>query len=603
MIPKAYIQDLLLKANIVDIIGQEIALIRTKQNFYGHCLFHQQGHPEEVVTGTRSFSVSAAGRFYHCFACGAHGSVLGFLMEYKGLSFPDAVAMVAKAAGLGPPEDAVAADVARADVSKQVRFTLEQALKYYQRKLPGAEAPIALLKAAGISGATAKRFRIGYAPDNWDNLSPIFGDTYVERCSEAGLIVVKDNGQKVYDRLRNRIIFPTMNGRGQVLGMAGLAVVAQHSSPEYLRTSSQATGTRKKPLVNTIGKRADDKASMFGLHESVAGMHAEGYAVLVQDCLHVLRLHEAGMRNAVAPSVAGKLVTANVARLFRSTSVVIACYPRTARGSHHAWSALKIALPALSDEVQMRFALMPDGMSAGDVLNQPDGIALLRLLLDAAIPLSEYFLQRLASRADFRSIEGRARVLSEADRMLELVGAPNLKAQLADAVRQLVDHRLELLDSVDEHDQWLAEAIRTANTRLVIVSPWVTHAGIGRFDLCANIAKAVSRGVLVDIYTDPDFNSRLRQRSAAAAAAGISAERDLEHAGARLHYVPRIHSKIVAVDERALCIGSFNWLSAAKGGSYQRHEVSLVHRHGDVGAKIDQLLAAISTRRDATANG
>jgi phosphatidylserine/phosphatidylglycerophosphate/cardiolipin synthase-like enzyme len=129
----------------------------------------------------------------------------------------------------------------------------------------------------------------------------------------------------------------------------------------------------------------------------------------------------------------------------------------------------------------------------------------------------------------------------------------------------------------------------------------VTLAGIGRFDLCLNIARAVARGVRVDIYTDPEFNARLRQRSAAAEAAGVSAEHELELAGARLHYVPRIHSKIVAVDERALCIGSFNWLSAAKGGSYQRHEVSLVHRHGDVGARIDQLLSAMSARRDDAA--
>lgn len=603
MIPKAYIQELLLKANIVEIIGQEIALVRTKQNFYGYCPFHNKGHPEEIVTGSRSFSVSATERFYHCFACGAHGSVYGFLIEHKGLSFPEAVAVVAKATGVEPPEDAVAASIARVEVAKRVRVTLEQALKYYESKLPGAKTPIALLKAAGISGATAKRFRIGYAPDNWDNLSSVFGDNYCERCSEAGLVVVKEEGQKVYDRLRNRIIFPTTNGRGEVLGMAGLAVVARHSTPEYLRTSLQSKGTHKKSVVNTVGNRADDRASMFGLHESIAGMHAEGYAVLVQDCLHVLQLHEAGMRNAVSPSVAGKLVTENMARLLRSTSVVIACYPRTARGSHHAWSALQIALPALTDEVQMRFALMPDGMNAGDVLSKPDGIALFRLLLDAAIPLSEFFLQRLASRADFRSIEGRAKVLSEANQMLELVGAPNLKAQLADAARQLVDHRLELLDSVNEHDQWLAQAIRTANTRLIIVSPWVTPAGIGRFDLCPEIARAVARGVRVDIYTDPDFNARLRQRSAAAEAAGISAERELKLAGAQIHYVPRIHSKVVAVDEVALCIGSFNWLSAAKGGSYQRHEVSLVHRRGDVGAKIDQLLSAMLARRDDAAKG
>jgi hypothetical protein len=118
-----------------------------------------------------------------------------------------------------------------------------------------------------------------------------------------------------------------------------------------------------------------------------------------------------------------------------------------------------------------------------------------------------------------------------------------------------------------------------ASTHLVIVSTWVTLAGIGRFDLCSNIAVAVARGVRVDIYTDPDFNAQLRLRSAAAEAAGVSAEQKLERAGARLHYVQRIHSKIVTVDARALCIGSFNWLSAAKGGNYQRHEVSLVYLH------------------------
>ncbi|THC40642.1 CHC2 zinc finger domain-containing protein [Massilia sp. Mn16-1_5] len=597
MIPQDYIQQLVLKADIAEIIGRVVSLKRVKMNFVGRCPFHQKEAPDEA-SDVIAFTVSPVKRFYHCFSCGAHGSVIGFMMKFNGLSFRDAVSQLAVAAAMDPPPEAEPSRINQSTEMRQMRETLETALRYYQGELPGADKAITLLKGAGISGATAKRFRIGYAPDSWDNLASVFGHSYRTRCAEAGLVVVKEEDGKAYDRLRDRIIFPTVNGRDQVLGLSGLAVSTRPHIAQYLRNTAQPKKRRQSGGADTIGPGAEDKGSMFGLQQAIVGMRAEGFAVLVQDCLDVLRLHEAGLRNAVAPSVAGKMRTENLTRLFRSTAVVTLCYPRTQRGARDAWAAMQAALPALRDDVQVRFALMPEGLGPGDVLRQTDGAALFRLLLDAAVPLSQYFLQGLASQADFRSIEGRSKVLGTADQMLERVVAPNFKAQLADAVQQLVDDQLELLDSVDEHDHWLANAIRTANSRLVIVSPWVTSAGIHRFNLCANIATAIARGVRVDIYTDPEFNTQLRRRSPAAQALGASAERELQQAGAYLHRVPRMHSKIVGIDDHALCIGSFNWLSAAKSGSYRRHEVSLVHRHGDVGIRIAGLLATLNAGRD-----
>jgi DNA primase len=593
MIPQAYIEELLLNADIVSIIGAEVSLIRSKANYYGRCPFHGERHPEQRSVSENTFSVSVAKRFFHCFACGAHGSVLGFLMKHKGLSFPDAVAVVAKEAGVAPPPN-----LSRPSPSPKIEFdavaeTLEIALKYYERALRSANPAIDLLKRAGISGLTAKHYRIGYAPAKWDNLIPLFGEQYVARCEAAGLAVVKDDRTKAYDRLRDRIIFPTLNGRDQVLGLAGLALADR--TPEYLRTSRSPGGRGKKRAGPAIDLRSDDKASMFGLRQANISMHAKGFVVLVQDCLDVLRLYESGLHNVVAPAEAGKLRTESVARLFRRTPVIVCCFPRTKRGSNHAWLAMQAALPALTDEVQVRFAVLPDEMGPGDVLQQPDGKELFGLLLNSAIPLSEYFLQGLASQVDFRLIEGRAKVLSRASDLLAQITAPHLKSQLEEAVRELVDDRLELLDSVDEHDQWLANAIQTASVQLLIISPWVTRAGIGRFDLCSLIAKAVARGVKVDIYTDPEFNVK-RRRQAAGEPVDDGAERALAAAGARVHQVTRIHSKIVAVDHASLCIGSFNWLSAAKTGNYQRHEVSLIYRQGNIRARIVNLQATIAAR-------
>jgi DNA primase len=596
MIPREYIDDLLSKADIVRIIGAEVALTKSGQNYFGDCPFHGDSHQQDDSPRQKSFSVSREKNFYHCFACNAHGSVINFYIEHRGVTFPIAVELVAMAVGAEPPPLEGHRAVAKAK-SDAVTETLGLALDYYHKALRCSSPAITVLKEAGISGQTAARYRVGFAPDNWENLAQVFKNDYEKRCVEAGLAITNEKSGRTYDRLRNRVIFPTLDSRGQVVGLAGLALGP--NVPEYLRTTrakKDKVGKKLERVKKAAGDLHDSKASMFGLSQANSSMHAKQFVVLVQDCLNVLRLHEGGFYNVVSPAEAGKLKPENVERLFRRTPCIVCCFPGTKRGASLAWSTMKAVLPALSDGLQVRFAMLPDEQSPGDILQQEDGRELFQLFLNSSIPLSEYFLQGLVSKRNLGDIEGRAKLLSEADKLLETINAPHTKALLNEAVQDLVTDRLELLDSVDEHDQWLMNAIATASAEVLIVSPWITGAGIKRFDLCERIAAAVARGVKVTVYTDIEFSRERRRRFGAGELRDDGAEAALVAAGVYLHHVSRIHSKIVTVDNSALCIGSFNWLSAAKTGPYQRHEVSIVHREGNIAARKAKLLSIMHSR-------
>ncbi|WP_219136567.1 CHC2 zinc finger domain-containing protein [Janthinobacterium sp. UMAB-60] len=594
MIPKVYIEKLLAAADIVGIIGAEVKLTRTGSNYHGICPFHGTDHPEDGGVRPKSFKVSRENNTYHCFVCNAHGSVINFFIQHRGVGFPVAVEMLAALVGAEPPPCAADQAVMKAK-REAVAESLQIALDYYQRSLRTSPEAIAMLKKAGISGKTAARFKIGFAPDGWQNLEGVFKDRYEERCTAAGLAVVSKHGGKVYDRLRNRVIFPTMNARDTVLGLAGLALAFQ--VPEYLRTTSPNKSSKKgvKEKPGTLDLH-EAKESMFGLSQANSSMHAKRFVVLVQDCMDVLRLHEGGIQNVVSSAEAGKLKPENIARLFRRTPCIVCCFPSTKRGANMAWNTMKIVLPMLTDAVQVRFAILPDEQSPGDLLQMEDGRELFQLMLNSALPLSEFFLQGLASKYRLDDLEGKAKLLSDADALLATMSAPKTKALLDEAVRELVADQLELLDSVDEHDQWLKSVIAAAGTEVLIVSPWITNAGIRRFDLCGIIAAAVARGVRIRVFTDIEFSRERRRLYASGERSDDGAEAALLAAGAQLHFVNRIHGKIVVVDATALCIGSFNWLSAAKAGPYQRHEVSVVHRKGNIALRKTKLLATMQSR-------
>lgn len=584
MIPQPYIEDLLSKVDIVSLIGAHVKLAKAGKNYVGQCPFHQ-------LSEEKCFTVTREKNFYHCFGCGAHGSAINFLIKHRGVGFTEAVdILAAQFGGEPPPTPGHQAKVtARANA---LSATLRQALDYYKAALRTADSAIALLKGKGISGRTAKKYEIGFAPDSWENLKLIFGPDYEKSCAEAGLTAVASKDDRVYDRLRNRIIFPTLDSQGRVLGLTGLALKEKPGVAEYLRT----TRTKKKTGKNTPDPY-DHRASLFGLSQANGSMHVQQFVIVVQDCLDVLRLHESGVANVVSAAETGKLKTEHVERIFRRTPHIICCFPATKRGNNRAWQAMKAVLPALTDKVQVSFAMLPDEQGPADILQMDEGKELFQLMLKSAVPLSEFLLQGLLSKNNLDGIEQRAKLLSAADELFTTITqAPNTKMLLEQKLQELLSDQLELLDSVDEHDAWLRSAIETAHKEIIIVSPWITDAGVRRFDLLYSLTAAARRGVQVLIYADIEFRQERNRRIATGELHGDGAEAALKATGAELRFVNRIHSKLVIIDQAALCIGSFNWLSAAKAGPYQRHEVSVVHGKGNIAKRKAELLENLDAR-------
>ena len=255
MISQQYIEDLLSKVDIVSLIGTDIKLAKAGRNYIGRCPFHQ-------ISDEKSFTVTREKNFYHCFACGAHGSAINFLIKHRGVSFTVAVEILAAQFDVEPPPTPEHQAEARAQLHA-LSSVLRQALDYYKMALRTAGPAIAALKAAGISGHTAKKYEIGFAPDSWENLKSIFGADHEKLCVAAGLTVLSAKGDRIYDRLRNRIIFPTMDSQGRVLGLTGLVLKEKPGVAEYLRT----TQTKKKTGKNKPDSY-DHRASLDGVPRS-----------------------------------------------------------------------------------------------------------------------------------------------------------------------------------------------------------------------------------------------------------------------------------------------------------------------------------------------
>ena len=326
-------------------------------------------------------------------------------------------------------------------------------------------------------------------------------------------------------------------------------------------------------------------------------MHVQQFVIVVQDCLDVLRLYESGVPNVISAAETGKLKTEHAERIFRRTPHILCCFPATKRGNARAWQAMRAVLPALTDKVQVSFAILPDEQGPADILQMDEGKELFQLMLKSAVPLSEFLLQGLLSKNNLDGVEQRAKLLSTAgDLFATITQAPNTKMLLEQRLQELLSDPLEILDSVDEHDAWLRSVIEAAHKEIIIVSPWITDAGIRRFDLLSSLEAAANRGVRVLIYADIDFGQERNRRIATGELKGDGAEMALKATGAELRFVNRIHSKIVIIDHAALCIGSFNWLSAAKAGPYQRHEVSVVHSKGNIRKRKAELLDNLDSR-------
>jgi len=403
MIPNDFIQTLLARVDIVQVIDRQVPLKKAGANFAACCPFHSEKTP--------SFTVSPAKQFYHCFGCGAHGTAIGFLMEFGGRSFPEAVEELARDAGLEVPREAPARSEARRSQAEDLSAVLLAAAEFYRSALKETPRAIDYLKGRGLTGPIAARFGLGYAPDDWQPLAKAFEDYQSKALETAGLVITGEGGKR-YDRFRGRIMFPIHDGRGQVIGFGGR--VLDEGEPKYLNSPETPVFAKGREL--------------YGLFQARQAIRSAGKVVVVEGYMDVIALAQHGVEYAVA-TLGTATTPAHAQKLFRMSDTVVFCFDGDEAGRRAAWRALENALPVLSDGKQPGFLFLPQGEDPDDAIRRR-GRAAFEALVDSAIPLSEFLIDALVARFPPVSAEGRAALLNAAKPLLEQVGAPLFSALL-----------------------------------------------------------------------------------------------------------------------------------------------------------------------------
>jgi DNA primase len=414
MIPQSFIDSLLQRVDIVELVGTHVQLKKAGANYSGLCPFHTEKSP--------SFTVSPSKQFYHCFGCGAHGTAIGFLIEHTGLSFPQAVEELARRSGLEVPREAEPSEASKAPRELQARLQdrMLAAAKFYQRRLRESSEAIDYLKGRGITGETAARYHLGFAPEGWQPLQAVFGDYDHPDLAEAGLVIASEEGgrAKRYDRFRHRLMFPILSGRGDVIGFGARSLGQEE--PKYLNSP-------ETPLF-IKGQ------SLYGLFEGRQAIRAAGEVWVVEGYMDVVALSQHGLGHAVA--TLGTATTPDHLRLLsRLTSKVVFMFDGDAAGRRAAAKALEVALPFAQERLLMRFAFLPPEHDP-DSFVRAMGADALRAHVNAASPLSSFLASRATEGQDLSSAEGRAAATVEARRLIALMPPSDLRNQIAQSLAE-----------------------------------------------------------------------------------------------------------------------------------------------------------------------
>jgi DNA primase len=407
MIPRDFIDTLLSRVDIVDVIDRRVPLKKAGQNFQACCPFHSEKTP--------SFTVSPTKQFYHCFGCGAHGTALGFLMEYEHMSFPDAVAALAQDTGLQVPESGHEAD--RPKPPPALWDALQMAAQFYKQQLKQTPRAIDYLKRRGLTGAIAARYGIGYAPDG-SPLKQVFADYGAEALAASGLVIDGDRGR--YDRFRDRIMFPIRNIKGQIVGFGGR--VLDQGEPKYLNSP-------ETPLFHK-------GSEIYGLFEARTAIKTAGRAIVVEGYLDVVALAQHGVEFAVA--TLGTATTPIHARtLLRHTDRLIYAFDGDNAGRKAAWRALENSLETLQDGKEVNFLFLPEGEDPDSYIRSHGRDAFLQLLETDTLPLSAFLLRELARGRKLDSQEEKAALIRDAKPLLQKIAAPLLASLIRREVADL----------------------------------------------------------------------------------------------------------------------------------------------------------------------
>ncbi|MEZ5616361.1 MAG: DNA primase [Rhodocyclaceae bacterium] len=408
MIPESFIQELLARSDIVDVIERYLPLKKAGANYVACCPFHSEKTP--------SFSVSPSKQFYHCFGCGAHGSAIGFIMEYSGQGFVEAVETLAGQLGMQVPLQRPEDRRQRTETAPLTEV-MAQAARYYKEQLKGSTKAVDYLKGRGLSGEIAARFGLGYAPDGWQNLATVFPDYRDRALAECGLVIEGDAGKR-YDRFRDRIMFPILDTRGNVIGFGG-RVIGQ-GEPKYLNSP-------ETPLF-------EKGRELYGLMQARTAIRDEGCVIVVEGYMDVVALAQHGIGNAVA-TLGTATTPVHVHKLLRQADRVIFCFDGDNAGRKAAARALEASLEQVADDKTIAFLFLPSEDDP-DSYVRAHGAEAFRKLARQAMPLTDFLLQELKTGKDLTAAEGRSQLVHAAKPLLGRLQAPLLRLQLVKLLAQ-----------------------------------------------------------------------------------------------------------------------------------------------------------------------
>lgn len=430
MIPSGFIQELLSRTDVVDVVGRHVELKKAGINLKGLCPFHSEKSP--------SFIVSPSRQTYHCFGCGVHGDAIRFLTEHHGLSFVEAVKDLAQQAGLQVPEDeATPAERAQAAEQRERQATLadvlEKCAEHYRRQLKANPRAVSYLKGRGLTGTVAARFGLGYSPEGWRTLASAFPEYDNPLLVEAGMVIVQgEDGadQKRYDRFRDRIMFPIRNVKGETIAFGGR--VLDKGEPKYLNSPETPVFVKGREL--------------YGLFEARTGLREKGYALVTEGYMDVVALAQLGFPNAVA--TLGTACTAeHVHKLLRFTEQVVFSFDGDAAGRRAAGRALEAALPHASDTRSFRFLFLPPEHDPDSYVRE-FGKEAFEAQVRNAVPLSRQLVEHAGAGCDLATAEGRARMLAQARPLWGQLPEGALRLQLLSDLARLGGLPLEELSSL-----------------------------------------------------------------------------------------------------------------------------------------------------------
>lgn len=433
IIPPSFIHDLLNRINIVDAIDRHVSLKKAGANYIACCPFHSEKTP--------SFTVSPTKQFYHCFGCGAHGNAINFLMEYSGYSFVEAVEYLAAFVGMPMPElKAVPQQAVRKTSGEktdgepiitvqELYEAMRSVTQFYREQLKQSPKAIEYLKKRGLTGQTAARFAIGYAPEDWQNLSETFPDYHSEKTKHillrTGLMVTNDN-DKHYDRFRDRIMFPIVNQKGQIVAFGGR--ILEQGEPKYLNSPETEIFVKGQEIYNLFAARK-------AIRDAACALVVEGY-------MDVVALSQHGIDYAVA-TLGTATTDVHIQKLLRYSDKVIFCFDGDNAGKKAARRALENSLAQLSDGKSIHFLFLPEGEDP-DSFVRCHGKAVFEQQIMQALPLSEFLLSTLSQSLNLQNNEDRAKFIHEMKPLMQRITAPALTLILLKRIGQMCD--------LDQHD-------------------------------------------------------------------------------------------------------------------------------------------------------